>query len=189
LRGTATNGDGGAGELVGTRTRSPFTDWEAYVTIDPHGNGTHREAMAAREGDARIHVRMNRRRQYSMVNVIEGIRRSGAEDDDIITVLDGGDWLATPDALQIIHETYRSSNCWTTYGSWVMDIPVPNLPGRWPAYPEDVIDFRNHEWLGMAVQTWKRWLWDLVDDRDFRGEDGQYFRVTEDQTSMLPMLR
>ena len=60
--------------------------------------------------------------------------------------------------------------------------------GRWPAYPDDLTDFRNHEWLGTAVRTWKRWLWDLIDDRDFRNADGHYFRVTEDQAAMMPML-
>jgi hypothetical protein len=38
------------------------------------------------------------------------------------------------------------------------------------------------------VRTWKKWLWDLLDDRDLRDENGQYLRVTEDQAVMLPML-
>ena len=42
--------------------------------------------------------------------------------------------------------------------------------------------------LGTAVRTWKRWLWDLIDDRDFRDAGGDYFRVTEDQATMLPLL-
>jgi glycosyltransferase involved in cell wall biosynthesis len=163
-----------------------FTDWEAFVTIDPWGDRTHREALRAREDDARIHVRRNRRRHYSMVNLMRSIHRSNARPEDVIAILDGDDWLATPDALRIIHETYRQSNCWMTYGSWIADRPA--MYGRWPAYPDGLTDFRSHEWLGTAVRTWKRWLWDLIDDRDFRDAGGDYFRVTEDQATMLPLL-
>ena len=77
-----------------------------------------------------------------------------------------------------------------TYGSWVADQPdlEPPRMGQWPAYPDGASDFRNSEWLGTAVRTWKRWLWNLIDDRDFRDASGTYFRVTEDQAAMIPML-
>jgi glycosyltransferase involved in cell wall biosynthesis len=55
-------------------------------------------------------------------------------------------------------------------------------------YPENTTDFRNAPWLGTAIRTWKRWLWDLIDDRDFRGSQGEYLQVTEDQAVMLPIL-
>lgn len=163
-----------------------FAAWQAYVTVDPCGDDTSLQACLAGEGDSRIHVHRNSERQFSMANLIHGVRWSAAQREDIIVVLDGDDWFATPDALRIIHDTYRQSNCWMTYGSWVADRPV--MQGMWPAYPEGLSDFRSHRWLGTAVRTWKRWLWDLLDDRDFRDAHGNYFRVTEDQAVMLPML-
>ncbi len=163
-----------------------FEDWQAYVTVDPCGDRTFHEAVLASGADPRIHVRQNGRRKYSMINLIRAVHRSAAHPEDVVVVLDGDDWLATPDALRIIHDTYRQSGCWMTYGSWVPDQPV--MQGNWPAYPDSTTDFRNSEWLGTAVRTWKRWLWDLIDDRDFRDAEGRYFRVTEDQAAMLPML-
>jgi glycosyltransferase involved in cell wall biosynthesis len=171
--------------LASIRSQS-FVDWQAYVTIDPCGDETHRHASLARVGDPRIYIHRNDNRQFTMANLIQGIRWSAAQREDVVVVLDGDDWFATPGALQIIHDTYRRFDCWMTYGSWVSD--HPRMPGMWPAYPENVSDFRNHQWLGTAVRTWKRWLWDLIDDRDFRDAKGNYFRVTEDQASMLPML-
>jgi hypothetical protein len=88
--------------------------------------------------------------------------------------------------LRIILDTYARTDCWLTYGSWLLD--QAQMHGQWPAYRENTTDFRNHEWCGTGVRTWKRWLWDLIDDRDFRDADGNYFRVTEDQAAMLPML-
>jgi glycosyltransferase involved in cell wall biosynthesis len=171
--------------IASIRSQS-IADWEAYVTVDPCGDGTHCQAVETRGDDARIHILQNSIRQYSMLNLIRGIQRSKGAPEDIIVILDGDDWFATNDALRIILETYERSDCWMTYGSWVSD--QGQMHGRWRAYTENTSDFRNHEWLGTGVRTWKRWLWDLIDDRDFRDRDGKYFRVTEDQAAMLPML-
>lgn len=162
------------------------SDWEAFVTIDPCGDLTRERAHEARGSDSRIHIHVNSTQQFSMVNLIQGVRRSGDNPEDIIVVLDGDDWLATRHSLKIIRNTYRDFDCWMTYGSWVSDPPC--MPGKWPAYPDGTVDFRTHEWLGTAVRTWKRWLWDRIDDRDFRDANGDYFRVTEDRAAMLPML-
>jgi len=181
-------------ELIGRCLASiisqSFANWQAYVTVDPCGDATFQQAMLARGGDRRIHIHRNARRQYSMINLIRGIDRSRAEPDDVIVILDGDDCFATTGALRIIHDTYRQSGCWMTYGSWIADTPNEHgvCQGMWPAYPEGTTDFRDHNWLGTAVRTWKRWLWDLIDDRDFRDAQGNYFLVTEDQAVMLPML-
>jgi len=175
--------------LASVRSQT-FTEWQAFVTVDPCGERTLEEAMRAREGDSRILIHHNSRRLYSMANLIRAVDRSAAQPDDVVVVLDGDDWFATRDALRIIEETYRRAQCWMTYGSWVpdrSDLPE-DMRGRWPAYPEGTTDFRSPVWLGTAVRTWKRWLWDLIDDRDFRDASGGYFLVTEDQAAMMPML-
>lgn len=161
-------------------------EWQAYVTIDPCGDATLLRATAARLGDARIHIHANSQWQGSMMNTVEAIRRSKAQPEDVIINLDGDDQFATPHSLRIIHDTYRRFDCWLTYGSWVSDLP--DGQGLWPSYPEGVEDFRRHRWLGTGVRTWKRWLWDLVDDADFRDASGRYFPVGEDQAILLPML-
>jgi len=174
--------------LASLRSQS-FDQWHAYVTVDPCGDETFRAAVDAAGGDTRIHIHRNSERQYSMINLIRAIDRSGAAPDDVIVVLDGDDWFASPEALRIIDETYRQSGCWMTYGSWAADTRLDGLrDGRWPAYDAGTTDFRGSLWLGTAVRTWKRWLWDLIDDRDFRDVSGNYFRVTEDIAAMMPML-
>ena len=156
------------------------------LTIDPCGDDTYGRALVARGGDSRIQIRCNGTRRYSMFNLIQAIRHSGAAEDDIIAVLDGDDWFATRDALRLIEEAYRRHECWMTYGSWVSN--SPKMGGMWPAYPDGVEDLRRHEWLGTAVRSWKRWLWELIDDADLHDPSGGYYRVTEDQAVMLPML-
>ena len=165
-------------------------DWQAFLTVDPCGDRTFEKALVACGTDRRILIHQNQERLYSMVNLINAIRRSEANPEDVLVILDGDDWFATTEALSIIAATYEKHDCWMTYGSWLADQKdlTGMQRGQWPAYKNGTSDFRNSEWLGTAVRTWKRWLWDLIDDRDFRDEQGEYFKVVEDRACMLPML-
>jgi len=66
---------------------------------------------------------------------------------------------------ELLHPPYERHDCWATYGSWLSNDPShAGLPqGLWPAYDPGTTDFRHTQWLGTAVRTWKKWLWDLVD--------------------------
>ena len=174
------------GRCLDSVRRQTFTDWQALVTVDRRGDATFERAMEARGGDERIVITRNRRRLYPMVNLIRAIERSDAEAEDIIVTVDGDDWLITDRAFERIAATYERYDCWMTYGSWISN--DPHKPGRLPAYPDDTADFRSEPWLGTAVRTWKKWLWDLVDDDDFRDASGAYLRITEDLATMFPML-
>jgi glycosyltransferase involved in cell wall biosynthesis len=161
-------------------------EWQAFVTIDPSGDLTLERAVAAKGGDPRVLIHPNSQWQGPMVNTMKAIRRSEAQAEDVMVILDGDDKFATPQALSTIKDTYRNFGCWLTYGSWVSDLP--DGQGLWPPYPKDLEDFRHFRWLGTGVRTWKRWLWDLVDDSDFRDASGRYFTVGEDQAILTPML-
>lgn len=175
--------------LASVRAQS-LTNWEAHVTVDPCGDDTYASAVQAAAGDPRIVVVRNETRRYSMHNLIESIRRSNAEPEDVIATLDGDDWLADNNALRIIADTYEEYDCWVTYGSWLSNVAGPSghRNGLWPAYPEGTTDFRRHRFLGTAVRTWKRWLWDHIQDVHLRNTSGEYVRVSEDQMIMIPLL-
>ena len=178
------------GACIASLRSQSSENWEAYVTIDPAGDSTPQAAELARGGDPRIHTVLNPVRRYAMCNLISGVERSAASPEDVMVVLDGDDWFATPRALEIIANTYQRYDCWATYGSWISNDPEHRgMPrGLWPAYPEGTTRFREVDWLGTAVRTWKRWLWDCIDDADFRDAQGNYLRVTEDQAVMFPVL-
>ena len=163
-----------------------YTRWSAVVSVDPSDDRTYRLAAAACRHDSRFDLVHNDEPQFAMRNLLQGIARSEADPEDVIVILDGDDWLRLRHALETIAVTYRDSGCWMTYGSWVSN--VPGLPGLWPAYPAGTTDFRQFRWLATAIRTWKKWLWDLVEDRDFRDDRGAYFRVAEDLAVMFPML-
>lgn len=167
-----------------------FLNWEAYVTVDPCGDGTYQRAVRAAAGDSRIQVLGNVTRRYSMDNLIHAIRRSDAGYEDVIVSLDGDDWFADAGALRMIAGAYEKYDCWITYGSWFSNVVSPSghRNGLWPPYPEGTTDFRRHRFLGTAVRTWKKWLWDHLQDSDLRSDAGEYVRVSEDQMIMIPLL-
>jgi glycosyltransferase involved in cell wall biosynthesis len=167
-------------------------DWTCTITIDPCGDATYDRALIAAAGDLRFDIRLNEQRLWAMHNLVSGIARSGAAEEDVIAILDGDDHFATPRALEIIGDTYSRSDCWMTYGSWIAEGIEewwpPHTRGGWNGYPEGTSDFRSGTWLGTAVRTFKKWLWDLVQDTDLRDDDGEYYRIVEDQACMIPML-
>lgn len=179
-----------AEEFIGPCLRSlqmqSFRDWEAYVTVDRLGDRTAAVALDVAGGDRRIQVTRNEVRRYPMANVIRAIARSGAAPDDAIVIFDGDDWLIDEHAFARIAGLHAQDDVWMTYGSWISNRPAN--PGRWPPYPAGTTDFRGAPWLGTAIRTWKKWLWDLVDEADLLDQDGRYFRVTEDLACMFPML-
>jgi glycosyltransferase involved in cell wall biosynthesis len=192
------------GKCIRSLRSQSFKHWEACVTVDPCGDRTLMEAIAAKNGDQRVSVHANQQRLYSTANLARAIPRSGAKSNDIIVQLDGDDWLNNRHALQIIVETYRRTDCWLTYGSWISSIRAaelnagpngngsqfdwPRFHGRWPAYPESTRGFRQYEWLATSLRTWRKWLWDLIDDADLRDQHGNYFTVAQDHAIMFPML-
>ncbi len=173
-------------ECIRSVRAQTYSSWAVFVSVDPWGESTYDRAVEVCEGEPRISLVLNPEQKFSMQNLFRGSERSHATPEDVIVVLDGDDWFRSNDALLTIAATYRDTGCWMTYGSWLSN--VPEMPGRWPAYPDGTTNFRQVRWLGTAVRTWKKWLWDLVDDRDLRDDEDSYFRITEDLATMFPML-
>jgi glycosyltransferase involved in cell wall biosynthesis len=174
------------GNCLASVKRQSFGDWQALVTIDRRGDATYARALEAAAGDDRIVITQNARRLYPMRNIVRALERGGADAEDVVVILDGDDWLIDDDAFARIADAYESTGCWLTYGSWISN--QDGHPGRWPAYAEGTTDFRGERWLGTAVRTWKKWLFDRIDPADFRDERGRWLRVTEDLACMFPML-
>ncbi|HMJ83771.1 MAG TPA: glycosyltransferase [Vicinamibacterales bacterium] len=174
------------GRCLTSVRRQTHAQWRAHVTIDRSGDATFDEALAARAGDERIAITRNAARRFPMSNLISAIGRSGAAPDDVIVVLDGDDWLIDDEAFALIDRMYEETDCWVTYGSWISN--RPERPGLWPPYASGTTDFRSEPWLGTAVRTWKRWLFDRIEPDAFRDARGNYLRNADDLACMFPLL-
>ena len=127
---------------------------------------------------------------YALKNISDAIDASGADDDDIIILLDGDDWLASGLTLGHLNTHYRDSECWMTYGSYVMH-PY-GVKGPEPsAYPQDIIDnntYRKDTWRASHLRTFRKKVWDKIDKKDLQDTNGDFYKMAYDQAIMLPLI-
>lgn len=127
--------------------------------------------------------------QGALHNIVKGINLLACEDEDVVIVIDGDDWLFNKWAFESIAETYTSPKVLLTYGQFVsyrtgsvgFTRPLERKIIRRRAY-------RKHNWLYSQLRTFKYFLWRQVKDEDLRNEDGEYYRVAYDVAMMFPML-
>lgn len=125
--------------------------------------------------------------------MVQAIQALECEDEDIICIVDGDDWLAHKNALSIVAETYaKNPSIWLTYGSFES---FPSGEVQYDFYnqalPPSVISqnsFRDFPWIFCHLQTFKYFLWKKVRDEDLRDHQGTYFRVCGDRARFYPLL-
>tara|TARA_R110002020_G_scaffold78557_6_gene197488 strand:- start:619 stop:1863 length:1245 start_codon:yes stop_codon:yes gene_type:complete len=140
--------------------------------------------------DNRFKIIKNTSKKYALKNIQTAIKKTKSKSDEVIIVLDGDDWLASPDVLSLLNEIYVEEECLLTYGSYLY-YPY-GMKGVEPSkYPKRIVennDYRNDEWRASHLRTFKRKLWDGINKKDLLDESGEYYKMAYDQAMMLPML-
>jgi glycosyltransferase involved in cell wall biosynthesis len=120
----------------------------------------------------------------------QGIEASGAAEDDVILLLDGDDFL-THVAVEHIKEVYEKyPQLWLTYGSYqpYPDWTTEPRPSEYPTITRWNRDFRTDIMRFNHPITFRRFLWDALEDVDLQDNDGNWFTDGYDQVIMSPML-
>jgi len=132
----------------------------------------------------------NKDRKLALKNIYETIAMSEPADEDIIITLDGDDWLAAKNTLEILNNKYKEDDCWITYGSYV-EYPS-KVRGKFSRQiPKEIIDsnsFRESEWMSSHLRTFKYKLWKMIKKEDFLEDDGRFCDGAWDMIFMFPML-
>jgi|688.fasta_scaffold173305_2 glycosyltransferase involved in cell wall biosynthesis len=170
--------------------------WSCIIVDDASDDNTQDEitrTLKSLNDDVRskFSVKFNESRVGALKNFIDGFKelKSHESPEAILVQLDGDDWLFGPLVFQIINQAYNQTNCWMTWGSYV-EWPS-GAPGMSRPIPSEVHvfgDYRNREWMTSHLRTFKSHLWNSINDRDLRDEDGNYFMTTCDLAMMFPML-
>jgi glycosyltransferase involved in cell wall biosynthesis len=110
------------------------------------------------------------------------------KENSIIVSVDGDDFLKNNRVLKKLNDVYNSGDVWMTYGNF------ENFKGQRPAwvykYPDFIIEnnlFREFDWLGTHLRTYRKELFLKINEDDFK-RDGQWMSTTGDQAFMIPML-
>lgn len=108
-----------------------------------------------------------------------------AEDNSIIVLVDGDDWLAHNNVLRCINKAYSTTDCWMTYGQFKR-YPTGEK-GHCKKLGQN-INFRNLKQTYVShLRTYYAWLFKLIKKEDLMIK-GRFVPVSEDVAGSLPML-
>ena len=130
----------------------------------------------------KLEVIWNEEKKWEVANVLHGI--SLCEDDDIICRVDADDWLTDLDCLAIINSAYNETGCEALWTAHRWSFSDKNISGPM----SNDADPYSHRWVSSHLKTFKKYLLNEVNDKNFRGEDGKYIRRAGDQAIYLPAL-
>ena len=191
------NGEKEIGRCVMSVRGQEYGNYDYIVIDDASTDNTYFEA--ARCG-AKV-IRNRNRKGSATANIIRGIRELSKDGDDIIVIVDGDDYLKDNQVLSYL-DTIYTEGVWLTYGQYEclsgkfsnVCQPLNRIHTCKPNGQKTMISVEPSEyrqcgvWCTSHLKTFKRWLFDRIDDRDLRNEEGEYFKTCCDVCLMFPMV-
>ncbi|WP_068467900.1 glycosyltransferase family 2 protein [Candidatus Protochlamydia phocaeensis] len=128
----------------------------------------------------------------ALAGIVEAIHSLNCQDDDVIVMLDGDDWLYDEHVLEKLDKIYTEEDVYLTWGQFQTyppncikmnyALPIPEIVIEQQLYRE-IVDIFGH------LKTYKYRLFREIKDEDLRDpQTGEYFRVSWDKALMYPML-
>ena len=167
-----------------------YGHFECFLIDDMSQDDSFNVAAAAIGSDERFKLIKNKKKYYALENIARTIKEANCEDDDIIVLLDGDDWLASSYSLSTLVDNYEKEGCLLTYGSYVYN-PTGQRGVEPSRYPESVVKgnlFRRDTWRASHLRSFKFSLWKNLNQEDLKDEKGNYYTMAYDQAIMLPLL-
>lgn len=128
---------------------------------------------------------------HSLCSIIHGIEQLNCDDEDVIVLVDGDDWLAHERVFEKLHEIYTNNDLLLTWGQCEI-YPQKQTPMKFAqAIPNMVIDrklFREIPFAFWHLRSFKYKLWRNIKDQDLRDINGEYFKIQGDKAFLFPML-
>lgn len=162
-----------------------YENWRMIIRDDMSTDGTPDliwEIVHTLSIKDRVSLTVNTEKMWEVRNVLEALQE--CEEDDIICRLDGDDWLCDVDALAIINYRYETLNVDALWTAHRWNYSNVNISGPLPLGADPY----KHPWVSSHLKTFRKHLLTGVDDLNFRGPDGEYFRRIGDQAIYLPAL-
>lgn len=133
----------------------------------------------------------NDRNYGALYGMVHAIRLLECQDDDVIVIIDGDDWLAHAEVFTKLREVYNGKDVYLTWGQCEV---YPG--GKSPVYyaqpiPDLVVQqqlYREIPFVFWHLGTFKYFLWKHIEDSDLRDVNGEYLMLMKDKATLYPML-
>ncbi len=128
----------------------------------------------------------NEKRLGALHNIYRAVHM--LNDDNIVLVVDGDDWLAHDRVFQRINEIYEDPDVWMTYGQYkIFPGSKTGYTAQIPGYIHENNIYRQEKWMSSHLRTFYAGLFKKI-KRDDLMEDGDFYQVTGDQAFMFPLI-
>lgn len=131
-----------------------------------------------------IVVRNLERNGSGLSNIIKGMTYSSYEEDIIISV-DGDDWLSNNTVLSYLNDVYQDKEIFLTYGQYK---PLVGNYRGCRIIPDIKTYRKSGIWVTSQLRTFKRKIFNKINDIDLRDTNGDYYKVAWDTALMYPMI-
>jgi glycosyltransferase involved in cell wall biosynthesis len=140
--------------------------------------------------DDRFIIKKNKERITALPNIHNGIVDNNLNDEDVICILDGDDFLVRPDALDIINNLYQDETL-LTYGQYIW--PNGQVGHCKPYTKEEFLQLRNGGYWASHMRTFKYKLYKELINQDselscYKDKDGNFYTITYDVAIMTPLM-
>tara|TARA_Y100000592_G_C5478865_1_gene324104 strand:- start:3369 stop:5000 length:1632 start_codon:yes stop_codon:yes gene_type:complete len=163
--------------------------WRCFIGDDISDDKTLQQAKDFIQNDTRFTLIKNQEKKYALKNIHDLIAAAKPQDDEVLIILDGDDWLSNEYVLDTL-DTYYDNGCLLTYGSFV-EYPTGNIGQESSNYSKSIVEnnnFRDDVWRASHLKTLKYKVWKNINKKDFLNSNDQYFKSSYDQAIMFPAL-
>ncbi len=161
-----------------------YKNFTCYITDDLSNDSTKGIIKKTIESDERFILIENKNKMFQPGNYDQVLRTGNLEEDEICIEVDGDDYLPHSEVFENIFEIYKNSDVWMTSGSFKYH---DNRPG-FARPPMTFENIRRQSFTLSHLRTWKKWLWNKIEQKDLKDENGNYYSVAGDLAFMFPMF-
>ena len=171
--------------------KQKYDNYEHYVIDDISTDQTNSIIKKCCDKSDKLNLVTNTEKKYALKNIHDTLESLDLDDNDIIVILDGDDWLASDQVLQKLNNIYKQQDCWMTYGSYV-EYPS-NQRGKFSKkIPNQIIDnslYRERAWMSSHLRTFRYKLWKKINKQDFiNPKTNKFIKAAWDLGFVFPML-
>ncbi len=126
----------------------------------------------------------NRRRAGALANLYRAIH--SCDDEEIVVLVDGDDWLFDKEVLKRLNDTYASKEIWFTHGT-LKEYPWGHVAWCEP-FPSSIMRQRAYRSFKCPshLRTFYAWLFKKIRLEDFLYK-GEFFSMAWDMAIMYPL--
>jgi len=170
-----------------------YRNFEAIIINDCSTDNTRAIIEQEIKTDLRFKLINNAARSCALENTIKGINYICKDDEDIIVIVDGDDWLAEEDVFGYLNTAYQE-DIWTTWGNFKLASTnkMLTVTGTTTPWADDFkgkfIRKELERFLFAHLRTYKYFLFKKIKDQDLKDKNGKYFTVSGDVIIALPII-